>query len=511
MKTLKKYWDEKPLLLIMGAAILFRLISVIFARGWGMIDDHFLVIESSQSWVDGTDYNSWLPGSAGNTGPTGHNFFYPGVHFLLFSFFKLIGLGDPQVKMLIVRAIHAAWSLITVFFGYKIAERIGNEKSARLVGLLLAILWFMPWVSVRNLVEVACIPLLILAVWFMISRSEPKGQFSAFFLAGLFLGLAFDVRYQTAWFAVGSGIALLLMKRWRETIALVLGALLPIVLIQGTIDYFIWGKPFVEMVTYATGNFATATQYIVLPWYDYFLVVLGILVPPVSFFLFAGFIKNWKKVLLIFIPVAVFFIFHSIYPNKQERFILPIIPFIIIAGVPGWFDLVSSSRFLQSKKKIINGCWIFFWVINIVALLVISPVYSKRARVETMSYLSRYKNVQYILVADEEQRNEQFPRFYLGQWPRIYDIYKDGETTDSLFLRISSLPASEQPRFILFTGESNKPMNIQIARKYFPFIVYETVIEPGFIDKLMHWLNPINRNRKVFIYRNTHIFPNKAG
>ena len=100
IRKIRTYWDEQPLILILGSAILFRLIAVIFARGWGMLDDHFLVIEASQSWVDGHDYNSWLPGSDGNHGPTGHNLFYPGLHFLLFSFLKMINITDPQVKMI---------------------------------------------------------------------------------------------------------------------------------------------------------------------------------------------------------------------------------------------------------------------------------------------------------------------------------------------------------------------------------------------------------------------------
>jgi len=33
--------------------ITFRLLAVVFARGWGMIDDHFLAIEAPQSWADG--------------------------------------------------------------------------------------------------------------------------------------------------------------------------------------------------------------------------------------------------------------------------------------------------------------------------------------------------------------------------------------------------------------------------------------------------------------------------
>ena len=174
IRAIRRYWDENPLAVILILGIFFRLLAVIFARGWGMIDDHFLVIESAQSWVDGSDYNDWLPGSPHNQGPTGHSFFYPGLHYLLFSFFRSVHLEDPQIKMLIVRFLNASWSLLTIYFGYKITERLSDEKSARLVGLLLALFWFMPWISVRNLVEVTCIPFLILSVWFIISRESQQ-------------------------------------------------------------------------------------------------------------------------------------------------------------------------------------------------------------------------------------------------------------------------------------------------------------------------------------------------
>lgn len=45
----QKIWNDQPLILILGSAILFRLLAAIFAKGWGMLDDHYLVIESSQS------------------------------------------------------------------------------------------------------------------------------------------------------------------------------------------------------------------------------------------------------------------------------------------------------------------------------------------------------------------------------------------------------------------------------------------------------------------------------
>jgi hypothetical protein len=246
-----------------------------------------------------------------------------------------------------------------------------------------------------------------------------------------------------------------------------------------------------------------------MPWYNYFLVVFGILIPPVSLFLFFGYIRNWRRYLFLFMPVAVFFVFHSIFPNKQERFILPVIPFIIILGTIGWNDFVSKSSFWINRTKLLHECWIFFWALNITGLVIVSLVYSKKARVETMSYLSKYKGINCLLVADAENSPELFPCFYLLQWPHIYDEFLPGENTDSLIIRASRAPLEKQPRFILFSAENNLTEGVMKARKSFPFIMYETTIEPGFIDRFVRWLNPVNKNRTVYIYRNTVFFPRK--
>ena len=411
--------------------------------------------------------------------------------------------------MLIVRFLHASWSILTVYYGYQIARKTGGEKAARLTGLLLAVFWFMPWISVRNLVEVVCIPFLVLAIWQIVNKREKQNQIPVYFLAGIFLGLAFNIRTQTAFFAIGLGLAVLIQGKWKELAALISGSLVPVIIIQGTIDLIIWGRPFAELMGYVNGNILGANSYINMPWYNYFLVISGILIPPVSLFFFFGYLKTWKKHLIIFLPVAVFFIFHSIFPNKQERFILPVIPFIIILGTIGWIDFVSISSFWKNRRKLLKACWIFFWALNISGLLIVSFVYSKKSRVETMSYLSKYKGINYFLVADAGNSPELFPRFYLRQWPHIYDEFLGNENTDSLVIRASKAPMSEQPRFILFSAENNLANEVTKARKSFPFIVYETTIEPGFMDRFIRWLNPVNKNRTVYIYRNTVFFPKK--
>ena len=507
MQILKKYWNEKPLTVILLAAIFFRLIAVIFSKGFGMHDDHFLVIEAAQSWVDGMDYNNWLPGSKGNTGPTGHSFFYVGLHYLLLSFIDFIGINDPQFKMFIVRFLHAVFSLLTVILGYKITAKLYDKNSAKTVGLLLAILWFMPFLSVRNLVEVTCIPFVLYGIWILISYKTNKIIFFSLF-AGFVLGLAFSIRYQTIIFTGGVGLALLIQKKWKEAIGLGVGFAISVFLIQGIIDIFIWGYPFAELNEYIRYNVENAYNYNIIAWYSYLLLILGILIPPVSFFLFYGFLRTWKKHFLIFLPTILFLVFHSYFPNKQERFILPIIPFIIILGIIGWNKFVEKSKFWNRNKKLLKACWIFFWTINLILLPVISTMYSKKARVESMVYLSKYENIKYILLEDTNNDNAKIcPRFYLNQWSGEYRV------TQQISLKVYPekiwTEKNSAPGFVLFFEEKNINNRVNSIKTVLPNIEYEATIEPGFVDNIMHWLNPINANQIIYIYRNTDIYTNK--
>ena len=502
MKHLLNYWENKPLSLLLWLAVFLRIISVIFAKGWGMHDDHFLVIEASQSWVDGTDYNHWLPGNLANNPPQGHSWFYVGIHYFIFSFLKLIHLNDPQLKMYVIRLIHAVFSLITVWLGYKVTEKLSNKKTAAFTGLLLAVYWFMPWFSVRNLVEVVCIPPLLGGIWIILNASKKKHVLAVYIWAGFIIGLAFSIRFQTLIFASGIGLALLLQKKIKEGFAYGFGLVISIILIQGIIDLIIWGYPFAELQEYIRYNIENATNYITLAWYTYIMLLLALLIPPVSFFMIFGFFRTWKKHLLIFLPTLIFLMFHSYFPNKQERFIFPIIPFIIILGMIGWESFRQNSNFWKKRKILLRYCWIFFWVINLSLLPVISTMYSKRARTESMTYLSQYSDIEAIIIEDVNRSSVKMPAlYYLGQWIHPYELTKL-KSVDSLSVEIAK--NGNYPDFVLFIEEKDLDQRVENMKILFPKLEYETLIEPGFVDKVLYRMNPRNANQTVHIYA-THI------
>ncbi len=153
----------------------------------------------------------------------------------------------------------------------------------------------------------------------------------------------------------------------------------------------------------------------------YLVLIAGILIPPVSLFLFFGYFRSWRKHLMLFLPSFLFLAFHIYFPNKQERFIFPVIPFMVVLGCIGWYDFLKHSSFRQNRKKLLQYSWIFFWVLNTIPLLVVTVTYSKRSRVESMIYLSKKNDFKRLIV--EDSNHEVFtmpPFFYLGKW------YTDG-------------------------------------------------------------------------------------
>jgi hypothetical protein len=295
---------------IFFAALLIRLIAAIFSQGYGMHDDHFLIIEASSSWSDGFDYNNWLPWSEKNRGaPEGHSFTYVGLNYIYFVCMKTLGVLDPKILMLFNRILHALFSLLILHFSYKITQRLGTQKQAITVGWLITLLWVLPFLSVRNLVEITCIPFMLWGMWLTIKNPTARN----FLLAGLLLGFAVSIRYQVGVFAVGMAAVYFFQKEFKGFIFFCLGVLLMFTLTQGLVDYLIWGKPFAEFLGYAIYNVNEGTEYIPNNnYFMYFLVLMGIFLAPLGLLIGLGFIRGWKKYLILFLPVLFFLLFHSL-------------------------------------------------------------------------------------------------------------------------------------------------------------------------------------------------------
>ncbi len=500
LKKVQDYWKKEPLSFLLWAGFCVRLIGVIFSKGYGMFDDHFLVVEPAQSWIEGVNCLGWLPHENHHT-PQGHGWVFPGFHFLIFYLLEILGIYDPQIKMYIIRFLLANYSLLIIYYGFKITQKLSPyEKDARLVGLLLTFLFFFSVFSVRSLVEMATIPFALASIYYLIQEER---KLKNIFIAGLLSGLSVTIRFQSGIFPVGVGLVLLFRKQWIPFGLYFIGNIITFSAIHGTIDWYFWGYPFAEIKGYIDYNITHRYDYITLPWYNFLLVLAGFLIPPVSIFLLIGFFQSWKKYLLLFLPAFLFLVFHSYFPNKQERFILPIIPFVIILGIIEWNEKVRLNKIPLWIKNHYPRIWTFFWIINFLATLFLLPAYMKKTRVEAMYFLYQQKGEKRFLIENSfEDACGFMPMFYADEWDEKCEQFCVTASTDfdNLCQFFKDNP-HKFPNYIIFMEDTQMNERLIKIKKCFPNIVLVKTVYPSYLDRFIKWLNPINKNYTAFIYK----------
>ena len=474
---------------ILFVGLFFRLIAAIFSEGYGMHDDHFLTIEASASWANNYDYNHWLPWTKGSTGkPEGHSFTYVGLNYLFFSFCKFLGFVEPKGLMIVNRVFHALLSSLVIYFGIKITLQISNRKNAIIVGWILALLWLMPFMSVRNLVEMVAIPFLMWGVWYLVKSDNFKWKDVV--LAGVMCGFAISFRYQIGIFSVGIATFLFFKKQLLPMIYFSLGNIISFILTQGPVDFYVWGYPFAEFLSYVTYNMNQGTQY--LPntnYFMYFYVLFGVLLFPFGILIGIGFFRSFKNSMLLFLPTIFFLIFHTLYPNRQERFILSILPFFIILGVIGFEKLKERSFW----TKIWNISFNIFWGLNILLVCFFSIMSSKYSRINAMYslYPERNQSPSILMEGSGDAGISLMPKFYANKWHATF-LEKTTLVKDSIKPNID---------YIFFTGKGNLEKRIFFYKELYPSLKLHKVCEPSFIDKIVHDINPRNVNEYIEVWK----------
>jgi hypothetical protein len=490
---LRALWEEHPLAVVLAVAAALRLAAAIWSRGYGMLDDHFDVIEVAQRWADG--HRDWLgrPDSY-------RSLLYPGLHAAIFRALEGMGVFDPQSKMLVVRLLHGAWSMLTVLFGYRAAEALAGRRAARVAGMLLAAFWFLPFFSVRNLIESVSQPPLILAVW-LLARPDAERRPRQALAAGAWLVLAFAIRFPTAIASAGIVLFLLASRRVRDGLLVAAGALASALVLQGGSDWLGYGRPFSSVLAYVAfnSNPATVSTFPTGPWHRYLGLLLGILIPPTSLALLWGGLRAWRRLGLLFWPTAAFLVAHSAFAGKQERFLLPVIPLLLLLCSLGWLADEEELPFWRRHVRLARGLWTWFWIANTVLLALYTLNYGKRPQVEAMTWLRGRPDLS-SLVVEWSERPQILPTFYLGRVVPI-EVLGPGDDVRALVERRAS-PGSARANYLLLMGDAGIDARLARLGDVAAGAVLVHRVTPGPVDWLLHRMNPRhNVNLTARVYR----------
>lgn len=497
MGVLKKIIEKITIRQILFLALFVRLLAVFFSPGYAFHDDHFEMPELVFKWKDGISF-LW-------TGSNVHVFslIYPGMMYLLFEACHAIGINQPEDMMFVVRLVHALVSLLGVYYAYLLTLRLaGRKDTANMVALAMALFWIFPFMSVRNLREFFCIPFLLMGSYYI---ADLKLTTRSIFFAALCFAFAFSIRLQVLFIPIGIGLCLLFNKQYHKK-ALLFGIAFAIayMLTQGLFDLIYYGDPIANIKEYVRFNSNPVNIGIQPqgPWYQYLGTVAGV-VWAFPFLLLAwGYIYSARmsfQLKMFFIASLLFFAFHSYYSNKQERFILPFIPYFILLGIIGFREYYGKHSQVRWLTRATKAILVWFLLFNTVGLVVLTFTYSKRSRIEGMIYLRKKGDVT-NLIMEGDVSLQRPPLFYLGKHLDTYVLPVDG-TIEQLQTDIQT-SGKPKPNYVIMAGNQHFDQRLTRLKTLFPGLKQETVVTTSFVDNLAHWLNPKhNQNEDWYIYR----------
>lgn len=352
--------EGKWLRRVLLAAAVVRLIAAIFSEGYIMSDDHFLAVEPVSSWVHGENYHNWYPNAYNETDhaqPFSYAYYF--LIFLILKFCAVIGMVNPFIQAFALRLAHAILSLWGVYLFVKLAERLISSVTWRMYAI-----WF--WVfggvvtvfSVHQLVETACIPFVLLAYLYVLKYFQHE-RTSAIIIAALAFSFSVGMRYQLVFFPLTLGMYFLWKRKWSG--AVLFGFFFTIGFALTQIDNLLfWHKPIYQhLLDYQSYN---ATHFSDYPSnvFSYLALITYYVFPVVTIVFLLSYSRRHSSAghssttfvarqhsssghssttfvapqhsdtRTIFMGVTVFIVFHLVFPNRQERFLLPAVPFVLL-------------------------------------------------------------------------------------------------------------------------------------------------------------------------------------
>lgn len=373
-------------------ALVIYCITAYNSHGYIQEDEHYQIIEFAQLKLGLTEPH-YLPWEYHQQMRSA---FQPTVAYAVFSFCKIFSITDPYILAFILRLLTAFLAIFIITQFVKATVNLIEERYQRAYIVFSYLFWFLPFINVRFSSEAWAGLFFLLAVAIAL-KNKPS-----YFLIGIFLGVSFLCRFQSAILAISLLAWLILIKKetGKNFLKICAGGIL-IFLLGVMIDRWFYGN-----FTFTSSNYFyntiiddTTKDFGHSKLYAYIKVMLvrpSILIGvPLIFSLLILFLKD-RRNLFLWITVP-FIIIHSFIPHKEYRFLFPLmnfIPVIIIMGIQ--ILKIKQNKF---SSLIANIILIIFFIANAV-ILTGAATRAADARVS----ISRYIHTQY--------RNKSVKVFY---------------------------------------------------------------------------------------------------
>lgn len=323
---------KHPLLYILSLAIIVKILAAVFTDGWflAIMFNGFNNYTIPESWMT----NPWI------------------------VYISRLALG--------------AFSLLIITLSYRITKIIADKTTALEIAVFGALLWAVPYVTVHPFASVVSLPFLLYGTLLILKQNDlldnneiEKFHRTSFVIAGFFLGLGFAVYYHSLIYYIGILVTLFLLKNWKGALMTLIGYVIAVAITQTVVDLIIYHRPFVAMTAFFNelcGGFSQSAD-IGENLFTSVVFLLVLLVPPMSFMLFFGFFRVFRKYILLVLPTFLS-LMYSILVLNDLNILLMTIPTYIIAGYVGWKEFYKPSAYWTRNKWLLLTCYIVFALLN---------------------------------------------------------------------------------------------------------------------------------------------------
>lgn len=505
----------------------FRLLAVLFAQGIAFGFDHYAYLEIAQHIINGelTMQKLVMEDDVYYFVRHGNSVVYLYLNVGILHVCEFFNIFDARSKMFIMRLVHGLVSMLTIYYCYRITYRLANRRAALAIGVLTSMLWFLPYLSVKNMPECVASVIMLAAVYRLAKTRKQTYKIADDIFTGFMLGIAISFCYNLFFIVLGCAICYILKSGASRAALIVFGAGIALFALEGIVDTVVFGEPFyvfgeyVDDIIRAYGTHEWQFRYIYM-----YISILALVIPlPWGLLALFGYVKSWRHCFLLFFPVTFYIIVSYLLPNKEEKFMVSILPMFFILCVTGWFRFQSKSRFFISRPRLQKWSVVLFFMVNTPVLIMASMAYTRRPQVETMIYLSHHKSDIVSIFVEDRKRScsKSLPLFYLGKDVEVYRLRQTGEGVDpSLYFSseyadvslhehniysekyfLNPAFADRKPQYVIFNGDYDMPERLAAVRDIFPQLTYEKTFTPSLADRLVQFFNPSNNNVNLHVYR----------
>jgi hypothetical protein len=345
------------------------------------------------------------------------SYLLPSVYMMFIKVINQFGIIDTILISKLLRALTAIFMLSNIYLAYKITAYLTNSRLAFMTALFIAINPYSIYFDIRTMAETIVTPFLLLSSYLFLKSNSKK----TVIFSGVLLALAFTIRFQTSIIPFSLFFYFILKKNYKSAFLFSLG-ILPILLLYGLIDFYIWGSFFHSPYHYirinliegfASKHFGEQSWAFYLYWFSKIFSI------PVFAIFIGGLVVFIKRIPVVMsITVLSFFILHQLTGHKEGRFLIPLIPYFIIM-----MSLFIHEQSKYIKKKYLNKGFYVFSLLLIIALSLKNyqsvPWNRSNKSIRLLHSLSNAKNLNGILIIGIN-KFESSGYFYLNQNVPLY-------------------------------------------------------------------------------------------